>query len=219
LSVCYITVGAALLLVSLAQSAHAARQQEQQSSQSQQQSSQAQQQSSQAQQQASEPQKNPQSSGPPQDDSRPKTKKVWTNDDMPSLRSPADIYLAEKEAQEAADAEEAAKKAELAKQIKEVGLSMTLPSTPVETERLIQAKENRIRVFQNSLDRLNSGLPDAPVDRKAAMQEQIEQSTSDLQKAQLELKVLQDHLQNLPKTAASEPLAGSPAPPSPENPQ
>jgi hypothetical protein len=210
----HITVGAALFCAGLAQLLYARSPQEQQSSQGQQQSSQQQQQSSEQ-----NPQQPPQSSDP----SAPKPKKVWTNDEVITLRSPADTYLAEKEAQAAADAKEAAKKAELAKQIKEAALSMTLPTTPEETERLIRVKENRIRGFQDWLDRLKSDLPDAPAERKAAMQEQIEQSTSDLQRAQLELKVLKVHLETLPKTPPSEPPssvpAPPPAPPSPDNPQ
>lgn len=207
-------LGALLLFAGLAQSADAAPPQEQQSSKGQQQSSQQQQ--------------NPDQSAPPPaqptDPSAPKPKKVWTNDDVITLRSPADIYQAEKEAQEAADAKEAARRAELAKQIKEAGLAMTLPATPEETQREIKVKEGRIADFQDVLDRLNKDLPDAPEDQQAGVQKQIDLFTTNLQKAQLELKVLKNHLQSLSKSTPTEPPPPSPssqppAPPSPENPQ
>jgi hypothetical protein len=151
----------------------------------------------------------------PPDPSAPKPKKIWTNDEVITLRSPADTYLAEKEAQEAADAKAAEKKAELAKQIKEASLTMTLPSTPEETQRQIKAREERIGDMQAALDRLNKDLLTTADDQKGATQKQIDQFTVNLQKAQLELKVLQDHLQRLTKTPSSE-LPGSPTvPPTP----
>src|SRR5271170_5452418 len=74
----------------------------------------------QEQQQSSQspPQQPVQPSPQPSDPSAPKPKKIWTNDEVITLRSPADTYLAEKEAQEVADHKAADKKAELAKQIK-----------------------------------------------------------------------------------------------------
>jgi hypothetical protein len=203
-SVCCITAGAALLLVSLAQSAHAAPQQEQQSSQ--------------AQQQASEPQKTQQPSSQPPDPSAPKRKKVWTNDDMPALRTPADTYLEEKEAQQAAAAEAATKRAEREKQIKQAGLTMDLPPTAAETQRLIKSKQERLQELKDHLMVLTQGLPDAPENQKAADQKQIEEFTGESQRLQLEVQVLEDHLQSLTKPGPSEqPPAPSPSR-SPQNP-
>lgn len=146
-----------------------------------------------------------------------KKHRVWTNDDVVSLRSPADTYLAEKEAQQAAHAEEAAKKLALAKQMKEAGVTLDLPSTSEETQRLIKAKQDQIRDFQDAIDRLNKDLPDALQDRKPEIQKEIETFKGYLQKAQLELSVLQDHFQDLAKTQPSEtpPSPPAPSPPSP----
>jgi hypothetical protein len=142
-----------------------------------------------------------------------KKHKVWTNDDVVSLRSPADTYLAEREEQEAADAEAAAKKEALAKQIKEAGLTLNLPSTSEETQRLIRGKQDQIRDFQDAMDRLSKDLPDASPERKPEIRKEIETFKGYVQKAQLELKVLQDHLQNLPKTAPSESPSAPSSPP------
>jgi hypothetical protein len=199
LAVPTVTAGVALLLAGLSPSAYAGWRQEQQTRA--------------AQQQTSEPQKNPQ---PPQpaDPSAPKPKKVWTNDDVISLRSPADTYQAEKEAQQAADTEAAVKRAELDKQIKQARLTVDLPPAAEETQRLIKSKQERIKELKDRLDLLNQGLADAPENQKAANQKQIEEFTGDSKKLQLEVKVLQDHLQSLAKTAPSEPPPAVPAPPS-----
>jgi hypothetical protein len=194
-----VTAGVVLVLACLSPSAYAGWRQEQQTQE--------------AQQQTSEPPKNP---PPPQlpDPSAPKAKKVWTNDDLPSLRSPADAYLAEKEAQESANAEAAGKRAELEKQIKQARLTIDLPPTAEETQRLIKTKQERIQELKDRLELLNQGLPDAPENQKAANQRQIEEFTRDSKKLQLEVKVLEDHLKSFAKTAPSAPPSAAPAPPS-----
>jgi len=210
LAVPIVAAGVAVLLAGLSPSAYAGWRQEQQTRE--------------AQQQTSEPQKSP-PAPQPADPSAPKAKKVWTNEDMPSLRSPADTYLAEKEAQESAGAQAAGKRAELEKQIKQARLTIDLPPAAEETERLIKAKQERIKELKDRLDVLNQGLPDVPENQKAANQRQIEEFTGEAKKLQLEVKILQDHLQTLSKAAPGEPTSAVPAPPSappappaPENP-
>jgi|HubBroStandDraft_1064217.scaffolds.fasta_scaffold29667_3 hypothetical protein len=210
----FLIVGGAVFSAALSQPAYAGRPQEQQSSQSQQQSQP-------PPSPAPAPSAQPASDPAQQIGALPvKRRKVWTNDDVEVLRTPADIYRAEKEAQEAADTEAAAKKAELAKQVKEAGLTMKLPATPGETLRLIKDKEEQIKDLQDVMDRLSHDLQDAPADQKVKIEEQMQVFTRDSQKAQLELKVLQEHLQNLPKPKPDEPPAPPPAaPPAPSAPE
>jgi hypothetical protein len=198
-----VTAGVALVLAGLSPSAYAGCREAQQTQE--------------AQQQTSEPQKNPQ---PPQhpDPSAPKAKKVWTNDDIPSLRSPAETYLAKKEAQEAAAAEAASKRAELEKQIKQAGLTIDLPPTEGETQRLIKSKQERVQELKDHLMALTQSIPDAPENQKAANQKQIEEFTGESQRLQMEIKVLQNHQQSLVKTPASEPPSAPGTPPSPGKP-
>ncbi|HJX96879.1 MAG TPA: hypothetical protein VJ324_14740, partial [Candidatus Acidoferrum sp.] len=96
-------------------------------------------------------------------------------------------------------------------------VTLDLPSTSEETQRLIKAKQDQIRDFQDAIDRLNKDLPDALQDRKPEIQKEIETFKGYLQKAQLELSVLQDHFQDLAKTQPSEtpPSPPAPSPPSP----
>jgi hypothetical protein len=192
-----------LSLAALAQSIHAKQQQEQQTSQSQ--------------QQASQPQQDSPAPPKPEAEPGPKPKKVWTNDDVVSLRTPADVFLAEKEEQEAANAKVSAKKADFAKQVKEAGLTVELPSTAEETQRLIKVREDQAGDLQKRLDQLNHDLSGGDELQRATIQQHIETVTLGLRKVQLEVKVLHAHLEDLAKTAPAEP---SPAPPpSPEKPQ
>jgi hypothetical protein len=172
-----------------------------------QQSSQIQQQAPQQQQSAQQP-----SNSQPSQQREAKQKKVWTNDDVVSLRTPADVYLAEKETQEAAAAEAAVKSAAKAKLVDGPGPTEKLPSSAQETQKLIAAKESHIADEQQALDRYTAELPTEPAERKDRMQEEIKRITGGLPKERLELKMLQEHLEELNKAQ----LHGAtvPAPPS-----
>jgi hypothetical protein len=199
----YIALGAMLFLVSAPSKCMGP----QQATQSQQQSSETQQQSQQ--------QKPSETPAQPLPESGSKPRKIWSNDDVVSLRTPADNYLAEKEMQKAADAEAATKKAELARQIKEAGLTVELPSTSEGTEGLIKIKEEQAKDLQVRLDLLNHDLPEAA--KKAPIQQQIEAVSHDLRKIQLEIKVLQSHLESFPKAATGESVSAPATPPSPRS--
>jgi hypothetical protein len=151
-----------------------------------------------------------------------KTRKIWTEDDLIALRTPMDIYLLEKEAQEAAEAaaadEAAAQKASDQKAAEEDKPTISLPPTIEGTQDLIKSKQEQIDDEQNGLDRMTNELPNAPEDQKEAMQKEIDRVTADLPKIRLELKQLEDHLEALTKAQLNgAPPAENPAPPS--NPQ
>jgi hypothetical protein len=141
-----------------------------------------------------------------------KQKKVWTNDDVIALRTPADLYLLEKEAQEAAAAEAAAEEAAKAKHVDGTGPTEKLPATVEETRKLIAAKESQIADDQQALDRYTAELPNEPAERKDQMQEEIKRITADLPKERSELKILQDHLEELTKTQLNEAPVSPPVP-------
>jgi hypothetical protein len=159
-----------------------------------------------------EAQQSPQTSSPPPE--APKQKKVWTNEDVVSLRSPADIYQAEKEAREAAAAGAAAREAGEAKLPKEAKPTIKLPATPEETQQLIDAKEHLISDEQIELDRLNKELPGTPEEQKVEMQREIDRVADVLRTARIEEKTLRAHLQKLNKTKSDETTPAPTAPPS-----
>jgi hypothetical protein len=143
----------------------------------------------------------------------PKKKKVWTNDEVVSLRTPADNYQIQKEAQEAAVAQAAAKEAAEANLPKEAEPTIKLPSTIEETQQLIKNKEEQINDEQNGLERLIKELPDAPEDQKPAMQREIDRVAMDVPKVRNELKLLQNHLEKLTSAQLNEASVSPPASP------
>lgn len=181
------------------------------------------QESPQQQQTAGSPQQSPQpkqsaqtpAASPTSQQAEPKQKRVWTNDDVITLRTPADIYLAQKAAQETAAAEAAAKEATEATQVKEGCPTEKLPATFEETHKLIAAKQNQIADYQQALDRYTAEFPNEPAEHKDQMQSEIKRITLDLPKERLELKELQDHLEELTKAQGKEaPAVPAPPPPS-----
>lgn len=141
--------------------------------------------------------------------SKAKTKKIWTNEDLVALRTPMDIYLLDKEAREAAEAEAAAEKDAQEKLAKEAPSAPKLPASPEDTQKLIDAKTSEINEDQATLDRYTAEVDNEPSDRKDQMQAEINRITAELPKKKLELKTLQDHLEELTKA----PLAEASAPP------
>jgi hypothetical protein len=123
-----------------------------------------------------------------------KTKKVWTNDDLQSSRSPIDQYLLDKEAREAADASQAAADA-IASDRAASGINM--PATVEDTQRAIDDTLQDINDQNDALDRLNKELDSAPAEQKAGIQREIDRHTTGVQSSQQELKALQDHLKQL----------------------
>ena len=121
-------------------------------------------------------------------------KKVWTNDDLESARSPMDQYLVDKEAREAADAAQAAADA-IASEKAMAGLKT--PATVEETQRAIDDTQQDINDQNDALDRLNKELQSAPDVQKAGIQREIDRHTTGMQTSQQDLKVLQDHLRQL----------------------
>jgi hypothetical protein len=123
-----------------------------------------------------------------------KTKKVWTNDDVESARSPIDQYLLDKEAREAADAAQAAADA-IASERAVAGIKM--PARVEETKRAIDDTTQDINDQNDALDRLNKELGSAPDEQKAGIQREIDRHTTGVHTSQQELKALQEHLKQL----------------------
>jgi len=123
-----------------------------------------------------------------------KTKRVWTNDDLQSSRSPIDQYLLDKESREAVDAAQAAADA-IASERAAAGIKM--PATVEETQRTINDTTQDINDHKDALDRLNKEFDSAPAEQKAGIQRERDRHTTGVQTSQQELKALQDHLKQL----------------------
>ncbi|MGB8474663.1 MAG: hypothetical protein WCE61_11325 [Candidatus Acidiferrum sp.] len=106
----------------------------------------------------------------------------------------------------------------IAKLVKKEDLAIELPSTMEKTQELIDTKQSQISDLQDGMDLLNKDLPGAAPDRKPGMEKQIEILKADIEKANLEIKLLKDHLKDLANNKPSEPSPAPPTPPSPQNP-
>jgi len=124
--------------------------------------------------------------------SHAKVKKVLTNDDLESSRTPMDQYLVDKEAQEAA-AQAAADS--LAYQQALAGIKM--PATVEETRRAMRDAHQDIDDEKDAVDRLNKEFETAPNEQKAGIQREIDRHTTGVQTSEQELKALREHLRQL----------------------
>lgn len=139
-------------------------------------------------------------------------RKIWTNEDVVALRTPADIYLLEKEALEAAEAAAAAAKEaadrEAAKTASAQPPGIKLPETQEETEKMLKDNESNLQEQTALLERLQNELPNLPPEEQPDRQRQIDQLSGSLTKLKRDGKALEDHL----KTFAQKP--GTEQPPS-----
>jgi hypothetical protein len=203
----FVVLIASLLLLQLKCDASPARQQEQQQSQS---------------QQPPPPPTPAQNSQPASqqtqlpDQPAAKQKKVWTEEDVILLRTPADNYQVEKEARGAAEAEAAAKEAArkaAANPEKETPLDIKLPATPEETEKMLKSMQDDIQEETVILDKLQKELLDAPAEQKPEKQKEIDRLTASLETLRRDVKALRDHLQTFPaKPQGENPPAASQPP-------
>lgn len=146
-----------------------------------------------------------------------KGRKLWNNNDVIALRTPADIYILEKEAREAAEAEAAAKEAALqaaAKSALPSAPAMQLPATQEDTEKALKDKQADLEEESAAVEKLKSEVPDMPAEQQPDKQKEMDRLSADIEGLKRDIKLLQDHLQTFtPKPETQNPLPA--APPSP----
>jgi ATP-dependent Lon protease len=122
--------------------------------------------------------------------------KIWTNDDLIATRTPADIYIFEKEARAAAN---------------EVAAFKTVTScfafnqpegTIEETQKAIQDTLQSVRDSEDAVAQARNALADAPETLKARNQMELDRRTTELENSREQLRVLQEHLQQLGRLPA-----------------
>jgi hypothetical protein len=209
LGVLSLALGAALFLPQMNSAASPVPQQEQQQSQSQEQP-------------PPPPSTTPPPSAQPASDPAPpigalpvKRRKVWTNDEVIVLRTPADNYQVEKEAKGAAEADAAAKEAArkaAAKPEKEPPLDIKLPATTEETEKMLKGAQDDIQEEEVVLEKLQKELQDTPAEQKAEKQKEIDRLTASLENLRRDVKALQHQLQTFPVKPQGENPPAAPQP-------
>lgn len=151
----------------------------------------------------------------PSDQPAAKQKKVWTEEDVILLRTPADNYQVEKEAKESAEAHAAAKE----KAIRTAAKSETpppdikLPATPEETEKMLKDTQEDIQQETDVLAKLRKELPDGSAEEQAQKKKEIDRLDVLLEASQRDLKALQQHLKTLREKPQGENPPATPPPP------
>ena len=152
---------------------------------------------------------------PKTEPAKPKAKKVWTNDDVTTLRQPSDVYEEEKRMkaeEEAAKAKEKPAAGDAAAQKPMSREERILPKTLEEAEKLVAGKLYEVEQEQEYIDRLRSEFAEATTDAaRAAHQKRLDAALALLEESQAELKKIDARLQEF---RANPPAPAAPADPS-----
>jgi hypothetical protein len=137
-----------------------------------------------------------------------KTHKVWTNDEMNSLRSPADTYAQEKEAQAAAAA--SAKAAPANKQPAPASPpqggppALANPRTADEADKMIAWENRDIAAQEEMVTSLRKELLEAPPERTEALQKVLQERLQVLAETRNEAEALKAKKKDLQKPTPAE---------------
>ncbi len=151
----------------------------------------------------------------PQQKPSSKAKRVWTEDDLVTLRKPWDLYVIaqEKKAAEekaAREAEEAAKKSApkpaepgAARAPAAEGAPPTPETIPALEDRVFEARK-KVAALEQKLQDAERAAYDSREDERAAALQAQEAVAQELEKARSELKLLEDKLQALKAAQSNE---------------
>jgi hypothetical protein len=135
----------------------------------------------------------------------PKPHKVWTDDEVGSLRSPADAYAEAKEKQAAAaDPPATANQTSTSKQAQHGGPPPTLtnPKSLEDANKMIAWENRDIGAQEEFLEKLKQQIDEAPADQKERLAKLLQERTQILASTRKELQNLQMKKQELEKPAA-----------------
>jgi len=149
----------------------------------------------------------------PQKKAKGQTKpKVWTNDEVDSLRSPSDIYMAEKQRKEE-DAPMAANKQESSSASTKPPAApprLSNPKTVHDADGMIAWEKRDVDSQQEFVERLQKRLADAPDEEKERLQKLIREHTQSIADTRKEMEGLEAQRDALAKKAAA--ANGQPSP-------
>jgi predicted nucleic acid-binding Zn-ribbon protein len=143
------------------------------------------------------------SAQPPSAAQRHKSK-IWTNDDIVTLRTPADVYILEKEAKVAADE---------AKALMSCFAPGPADAEVEDTQKEIDAASQSIRDAEAAVTQARRAFDDAPENLKARNRTELERRTLELDAYRDQLKLLQQRLHKLNAQPSAETSAVPPTEP------
>lgn len=143
-----------------------------------------------------------------------KQRKIWTDDDLSSLRTAADKFVIEKEEEEAKKAAEAARaalpcpnKTRPAAAAPPGGPpALTDPKSADEADKMIAWESRDIQAQEETVARTQKELDAAPPDQREALRKTLQELTQTLEETRKEAQVLQlkkESLLNPPPTGSN----------------
>ena len=141
----------------------------------------------------------------------PKTRKVWTNENLVFHRPPTIVSGSQQDGSGAGNAvangTDASKPAQGAWQSK-----IKPPATVAEADKMISLWTVDVSDEEKTVARIQKELDEAPEDQKAYKQKALEQHLASLESTRQELKYLQDRREDLANKRSGGKQAGTPPP-------
>ena len=134
-----------------------------------------------------------------------KSAKVWTDDDISSLRTPEDIYL-DQQARAAQDAAAANPSQPAPAAKKQIGAPPVLsnPKTVDDADKMIAWEQRDVDSQQQYVDKLKQELDNAPADQKDQLQNLLQQRIQILNATRKEMQGIEAQKQQLEKKPAAD---------------
>ena len=142
--------------------------------------------------------------------SAPKKHKVWTDDEVSTLRTPEDNYIEQKQAAEAAAAAAAAAAAQQAKSTpkseKHVGAAPALsnPKSPEDADRMIAWENRDVDAQQELIDKVRTQVEQATPETREALDKDLTKHIKMLEDTKKERDALVAQKKELQKKASPE---------------
>lgn len=134
-----------------------------------------------------------------------KPHKVWTEDNVTSLRTPADNYLDEKNAAVEATAAAAAKQEKTSKPqaLSSAPPALSNPKSTADADRMIAWEERDIAAQEENVDRLRTQLQEAPPEDRDRLQKVLMEKVRTVEAVKKERDDLLKQKKSLEKKAAA----------------
>jgi len=143
------------------------------------------------------------------DSSSPKAHKVWTDDEVSTLRTPEDNYVEQKQAAEAASAAAAAAAAEQAKSKPKIGKpvgappALSNPKSPADADRMIAWENRDVDAQEEFVDKLRTELEQASPEKRDQLEKNLAKRIQIVEDVKKERDALVAQKKELEKKAAS----------------
>ena len=146
------------------------------------------------------------SQAPAKESSAPKKHKVWTDDEVSTLRTPEDNYIEQKQVAEAAAAAAAQQAKSTPKSEKHVGAAPALsnPKSPEDADRMIAWESRDVDAQQEFIDKERTQVEQAGPENREVLEKDLAKHLTMLENTKKERDALVTQKKELEKKASPE---------------